>query len=77
MELNLWVLARRLVPLDAIKRKLGDYIAEGHIAAEDKTIMSNSSKICKVSTESPTCTRHWRAMRVQQKQQTPTQNIGK
>ena len=36
MELNLWVLARRSVPLDVIKRKLDDYIAEGHIAAEEK-----------------------------------------
>ena len=30
------VLARRLVPLHVIKSKLDDYIAEGHIAAEEK-----------------------------------------
>ena len=36
VESNLWFLARRLVPLHVIKDKLDGYIAEGHIAAEDK-----------------------------------------
>ena len=36
MELTLWNLARRLVPLHVLKDKLDGYIAEGHIAAHDK-----------------------------------------
>ena len=30
---SLWQLARRKVPLQVIRDKLGEYIAEGHIAA--------------------------------------------
>jgi hypothetical protein len=33
---SLWALARRFVPLDVLKRKLDEYIAEGHLAAEEK-----------------------------------------
>ena len=33
---SLWTLARRLVPLDVLKKKLDAYVAEGHLAIEDK-----------------------------------------
>ena len=36
VQSNLWVLARRLVPLHVIKSKLDDYFANGHFAVEEK-----------------------------------------
>ena len=42
VQSNLWRLARRLVPLDVIKSKLDDYIAEGHIAAEEKDMYAEA-----------------------------------
>ena len=33
---TLWPLARRLVPLDVLKTKLDEYIAAGHLEAEEK-----------------------------------------
>ena len=36
MESNLWCLARRRAPLDALKDKLDVYAAEGHIRADEK-----------------------------------------
>ena len=77
MELNLWVLARRLVPLDVIKRKLDDYIAGGHIAAEEKDHYVEFFENMQGVHREPNLRAALEVMRVQQKQQTATKDIGK
>ena len=77
VESNLWVLARRLVPLHVIKQKLDDYIAEGHIAAEEKDRYAQVFEEMLGVQRKATCMRHWMVMLVQHRQRTQTKKTGK
>jgi len=47
----LWALARRFVPLDILKRKLDEYIAEGHLDAEKRMRTWKPSNRCEAFSE--------------------------